>query len=416
MSETYITKIQVQESRNIRDLTIVLSDKERKHLIITGKNGSGKTSLLNDFFMFLKQVDNKNYRHYANQLRSLRSFREQLSQLKTLPTYDQESKKKQIEIRINDFEDWFKDFSGIEIFFTNADIIWEDANKGDYLIAFFDAKRHTTLNIPTGITKVHLKKKYKISERASRDFIQYIVNLKADRSFARDDGENDVVRKIDEWFKQLQTRLQILFECPTLQLRFDRKNYNFDIMEDDKIPFSFNTLADGYSAIISIATELMLRMEGHGAKTYDLQGIVLIDEIETHLHVELQKKVLPFLTDFFPKIQFIITTHSPFVLSSVSNAVVCDLETRLVTNDLSGYSYDALIESYFNTDKYSEEIKKKILFYEKLITHKKLNEKQRNHLQQLRNYFAHVPKYLSKELMVKLQQIELQSLSKKDKE
>ena len=51
------------------------------------------------------------------------------------------------------------------------------------------------------------------------------------------------------------------------------------------------------------------------AKMYDLQGIVLIDEIETHLHVELQKKILPFLTNFFPNIQFVITTHSPFILN-----------------------------------------------------------------------------------------------------
>lgn len=41
--------------------------------------------------------------------------------------------------------------------------------------------------------------------------------------------------------------------------------------------------------------------------------LFLVDEIETHLHVDLQKKVLPFLISFFPKIQFIVTTHSPFV-------------------------------------------------------------------------------------------------------
>jgi hypothetical protein len=42
-----------------------------------------------------------------------------------------------------------------------------------------------------------------------------------------------------------------------------------------------------------------------------------------------------------------------------------------------------------------------------------LNKDQQNELQQLRNYFAHVPKYLSKELLVKLQQIELENLPAK---
>ena len=217
---------------------------------------------------------------------------------------------------------------------------------------------------------------------------------------------------LDEWFEKFESRLQDLFDSPTLKLNFDRKKYNFEISEDNKLPFSFDTLADGYSAIITIAMELLMRMEGHGSKAYDMEGIVLIDEIETHLHVDLQKKVLPFLVDFFPKLQFIVTTHSPFVLSSLSNAVVCDLESFLVTTDLSGYSYDALIESYFNSDKYSEEIKHKIQHFENLASQDELTDQESEDLRKYRDYFAHVPKYLSKELMVKLQQIELQNLKK----
>ena len=45
MANTFITKIHVNESRNIKDLTIPLSENDRRHLVITGKNGSGKTSL-----------------------------------------------------------------------------------------------------------------------------------------------------------------------------------------------------------------------------------------------------------------------------------------------------------------------------------------------------------------------------------
>ena len=46
----------------------------------------------------------------------------------------------------------------------------------------------------------------------------------------------------------------------------------------------------------------------------DIEGIVLIDEIDMHLHVNLQKKILPSLIKMFPKIQFVITTHSPMFL------------------------------------------------------------------------------------------------------
>ena len=88
------------------------------------------------------------------------------------------------------------------------------------------------------------------------------------------------------------------------------------------------------------------------------------------------------------------------------------MEERLVTEDLSGYSYDALIESYFNSDKYSNAVKEKILRFEILTSKKKLDDHQKYELQQLKSYFSNVPKYLSKELMVKLQQIQLQNLPK----
>ncbi len=226
--------------------------------------------------------------------------------------------------------------------------------------------------MPSGIKKIDLQKRYPLQENVNQQFIQYVVNLKADRSFARDDNEKTVVASIDKWFDQFQNRLRDLFGSSTLQLKFDRKTYNFQIIEDEKEPYGFNTLSDGYSAILSIVTELLLRMEAHNVRNYDMEGLVLIDEIETHLHVDLQKKILPFLTDFFPKIQFIVSTHSPFVLSSVSNAVICDLESRIVTSDLSGYSYDALIESYFYSDKYSNSVKNKIIEFEELSLKKKL--------------------------------------------
>lgn len=80
---------------------------------------------------------------------------------------------------------------------------------------------------------------------------------------------------------------------------------------------------------------------------YDKKGIVLIDEIETHLHLALQRIIMPLLTQVFPNIQFIVTTHSPFVLNSINNAIAFDLEHQKVLDDLTEYSYDTLAEGYF---------------------------------------------------------------------
>ncbi|QHI35825.1 hypothetical protein IMCC3317_11730 [Kordia antarctica] len=409
--ENYITEIEIVSSRNISNLNIPLSSEKRQHLILTGKNGSGKTSLLLELNKYLLKIDSGETTSYTNNLNHLEKLKKQLNNT-TL------TEKRQLKLRneIEMYEIWIIGFGGTKIKFSNTDEnISTRCKSGKFLLAFFDSKRHTNLNVPHGIKKVQLKKKYSLKEKANPSFIQYIVNLKADRSFARDDNEMDTVSKIDDWFNKFENRLKTLFDDNELKLKFDRKAYNFNIESGKGEPFNFNTLSDGYSAIISIVSELLLRMEAHNRKSYDLEGVVIIDEIETHLHVELQKLVLPFLIDFFPKLQFIVTTHSPFILSSISNATICDLESKLVTKDLTNYSYDALIESYFRTDKYSEEVKTKVFEFEALTEKSELNEPEKESLKELRNYFAHSPKYLSDELIVKLQEIKLKEITKKKK-
>ena len=407
--ENFITDIIVETSRNVSNLHIPLSPDKRQHLILTGKNGSGKTSLLLELNKYLIKIDSGASKDYSNNLNRLETYKQQLKNTSLTEKQILDLKK-----NINDYQKWILDFGGTKIKFSNSDEnISAKCQSGEFLLAFFDSKRYTNLTIPQGINKVDLKKKYGLKEKASPGFIQYIVNLKADRSFARDDNEMDTVLKIDDWFNQFENRLKTLFDDDKLKLKFNRKAYNFDIESGNGEPFSFNNLSDGYSAIISIVSELLLRMEAHNNKSYDLEGIVIIDEIETHLHVELQKIVLPFLIDFFPKLQFIVTTHSPFILSSISNTIICDLESKIVTSDLTSYSYDALIESYFKTDKYSEEVKSKVLEFEKLINKSELNISEKDTLNELRNYFSHSPKYMSDELIVKLQEIELIEITKK---
>ena len=85
------------------------------------------------------------------------------------------------------------------------------------------------------------------------------------------------------------------------------------------------------------------------------------------MHVQLQKKVLPFLTTFFPKVQFIVTTHSPFIISSLENAVVFDLENKMTLEDASEFSYSSIVEEYLGAgSEYSLLMEKKMEKYEKL--------------------------------------------------
>jgi len=381
MNDIFITKIEVKQIRHLNEIAIQLSDSSRKHLILTGKNGSGKTSILEVL---------KNY---------LQSFYEIDYDVKKRPSFS------------------FSNSSNTEGYAENIDkyrnqIIApfnEDPtdiiHSGKFIIAYFDAKRAISMNVPNGIMKIESPAKYNLKEKAGENFLQFLVNLKADRSFALEDKDVETIKKIDEWFDLFQKLLIEIFEDEKIDLVFDKSNYNFNIVQQNRNIFDFTKLSDGYSAIFNMISELMMRMEKYKSKIYDLQGIVLIDEIETHLHIDLQKKIMPFLTKIFPNIQFIVTTHSPFVLSSDDNTIIYDLEKNILVEDMSGYSLDSIVESYYNSDKYSQLVKNRITEYEALFKQDSLTEEEEERLIELKIYFKDIPKFLSPELSVKLQQI-----------
>jgi len=380
MEDVFITDIEIKKLRHLENIHIELSKTERRHLILTGKNGSGKTSLLDalrDYFEF------------------------------NVINADQKLSNRVIEYL------YPNTFNIIVNFIGNGIQLYLPFHSGELIIAYFDSKRLSSLIKPEGLKKIETRETYLPTEHANENFLQYIVNLKADRSFAKDEGNNGKAKEIDLWFENFDTCLKEIFGESFEKLEFDSKNYTFNIIEKGKEKFDFNTLADGFSSIMSIVSELIMRMENKSAKNYNIQGIVFIDEIEAHLHIELQKKILPFLTAFFPKIQFIVSTHSPFVLSSIENAVVYDLEKKMQVEDLSGYSVDAIIESYFDSDKYSTVIKKKLEEYECFLNKKDLTDAEQTEFDDLEDYLKGLPKTLSPELDIKYNQLLLQKHSGK---
>lgn len=93
------------------------------------------------------------------------------------------------------------------------------------------------------------------------------------------------------------------------------------IVETDNAGKISNTLLpsiDNLSLGESILLNLFINIIRHGDKppklTTDIRGVVAIDEIDVHLHTDLQNTVLPELIKLFPKVQFIVTTHSPLFI------------------------------------------------------------------------------------------------------
>ena len=96
----------------------------------------------------------------------------------------------------------------------------------------------------------------------------------------------------------------------------------------------------------------------------EIEGVLLIDEIENHLHPKWQKKIIEIIQKYFPKLQLIVTTHSPFVISSVDNPkiYVCEsYDDHSQVRDLS-YNYanlpvdEVLRSDVFGVDPFSDKI------------------------------------------------------------
>ena len=88
--------------------------------------------------------------------------------------------------------------------------------------------------------------------------------------------------------------------------------------EGQKIPFP--ALSDGYRAFLGWVGDLLYHVCKtcpSGKKLVDNKGIVMIDEIDLHLHPEWQMTILPTLAMVLPKIQFIVTSHSPLLVGSL---------------------------------------------------------------------------------------------------
>lgn len=83
-----------------------------------------------------------------------------------------------------------------------------------------------------------------------------------------------------------------------------------DVIEEI-CPTIFN-ISSGEAAMLCIFGELLHQADRIG-KLMDVTGIVLIDEVDKHLHIKLQKEILPKLFNLFPNIQFIVSSHSPFL-------------------------------------------------------------------------------------------------------
>ena len=306
--------------------------------------------------------------------------------------------------------DLLKKLSGVEVTLKSTDRKNVRLDPKYYVIAYYPAERAYSESSEK-VEKVQFQDTYKPYEHPGREFVKYLKELKSQEALFRSAGNLVRADEIKLWLDKFTDTLRAIYASNELTLDFDIEQMKFFIKEPGKNPFSFDELASGYAAILDIITDLMMRMEKKVGSKYDMQGFVLIDEVDAHLHLSLQKNVLPTLTALFPKIQFIVTTHSPFVLNSIDNAVVYDLENRTLVNTAEGLSllpYSGIVEGYFGVSELSAKLKEKFERYKELARKQNFTDDDYNEIGDLESYLDEIPDFLALDVMADYRQIKLE--------
>ena len=150
--EHFITKVRIDKLRHLEDIEIFLSEDERRHLLLTGKNGSGKTSLL-----------------------------EALSECLRASVMDKRTNPRQI----FDNKKYLRDVAnnGVKIDFNSNKDLEQIFSIGDFILAYFPANRKANISLAKGVEDVQFENNYDIAKDPAQNLVKYMVHLKSKKTF-----------------------------------------------------------------------------------------------------------------------------------------------------------------------------------------------------------------------------------------
>jgi len=242
----------------------------------------------------------------------------------------------------------------------------------------------SVLDIPDQIRKKHIFDKVSALERA----IENELDFRTFFEWYRDQEANEIIEARErgnvDYSDPLLACVRYAIEAMignVSNLRIRRNPVRMVVDKSGK-EIRVDLLSDGEKCTLAMFGDLARRLAlaNPGLKNpLDGQGIVLIDEIELHMHPLWQRKVLRVLRETFPNIQFIVTTHSPQILGEaderynifvLSETEEGGCEVRYIKR-MDGYDSNLILEKYMNTDSKNAAVKELIRDIHRFITQKK---------------------------------------------
>ncbi|CAN2042739.1 putative ATPase AAA-type core domain-containing protein [Candidatus Magnetomoraceae bacterium gMMP-15] len=137
-------------------------------------------------------------------------------------------------------------------------------------------------------------------------------------------------------FEQIKKVINKIFELADSNhqvelVDFDTDSFYFRTPTTPENPIPLEAMSDGFKSLFVWLFDMIIRAWEKGVDLNDnknITGIVMIDEIDNHLHPGWQRTLLPALEKIFPNIQFIITSHSPFTVQSMQTNNIILLSSK----------------------------------------------------------------------------------------
>ena len=359
-----LESLKLSNFRSIKDADICLGGRSA---VFFGGNGTGKSSILRSINLlyanFINQIVNRKELKQSYAMR-LEDIQYGASETKITAILDIDNQK--IEYarglirksgRKTQTTDTLKQISALY-----QERYISDEEQGDIPIFANYGTNRLVLDIPLRIRTHHTFDIYSAFESAIENKIDFRTFFEWYRN--QEDYENEKkiesgnLRYKDVQLEAVRTAIaSMVDECsnlrvvrkPRLEMKIDKDNMSLNVSQ----------MSDGEKCTMALLGDLARRLAlANPTKSNPLlgEGIVLIDEVELHMHPSWQRKVLRKLRETFPNIQFIVTTHSPIVLSEVDenynlfflNRVEGATEIQLL-KEMDGYDTNTLLEDFMDT-------------------------------------------------------------------
>jgi predicted ATP-binding protein involved in virulence len=188
----------------------------------------------------------------------------------------------------------------------------------------------------------------------------WIVSRHASAAVESNGGNNSSAAKVREALDTLLRNIQELTESEA-RFSIQTQPWKLSLKYFDQ-EVEFDVLPDGLRSILSWMGDLLMRLDSiswvdKSIPVNEQRIILLLDEIEVHLHPKWQYQILPLTQKIFPNAQIFLTTHSPFILNSIDNAKIYKLKTERgeafldgvelsETGNSYGYVYENILETH----------------------------------------------------------------------